>query len=309
MKKIKNILVAVDGNYDKQALIAEVVAVTKDTNAQVTLLGILETPPDGHEKSSASSDLQQWMQEDQQEEIKAISSEFEKKGIQITIKHANGKPYLEIIREALRGNYELVMKPAVSEPALKTLLFGSTDMQLFRLCPCPVWAFKPTDNTELRKIMVAVDLLSGDQEKNALADKVLQWGKHIAGLVGSELHVVHIWNLYGEARLRSRSVVANTVDKLVKEEEQSQLKLLNEALAKNGLDQKDLQIHFHKGEASELIPDIVKIIKTDLLIMGTVGRTGVPGFFIGNTADSVLRQVSCSVLAVKPDGFITPVEL
>ncbi|MDH5473944.1 MAG: universal stress protein [Gammaproteobacteria bacterium] len=43
--------------------------------------------------------------------------------------------------------------------------------------------------------------------------------------------------------------------------------------------------------------------------MGTVGRTGISGFFIGNTADSVLRQVDCSILAIKPEGFVTPVEL
>ena len=68
-------------------------------------------------------------------------------------------------------------------------------------------------------------------------------------------------------------------------------------------------MHFLKGEEKELIPATVRSVQPDLLIMGTVGRTGIPGFFIGNTADSVLRQVSCSVLAIKPDGFISPVKL
>ncbi len=49
--------------------------------------------------------------------------------------------------------------------------------------------------------------------------------------------------------------------------------------------------------------------KADLLVMGTVCRTGVPGFFIGNTAEDVLQQVDCSVLAVKPKGFVTPVKV
>ena len=43
--------------------------------------------------------------------------------------------------------------------------------------------------------------------------------------------------------------------------------------------------------------------------MGTVSRTGVTGFLIGNTAEKVLRQVDCSVLVVKPDKFVTPVKL
>ena len=241
--------------------------------------------------------------------MKAISSELAKRGIQVTIKQSSGKPYLEIIREVLRGGYDLIMKPAESESAVKTILFGSTDMQLFRMCPYSVWAFKPTTNTELRRIMVAVDLLAYDREKSALADKVLQWGKHVAGLAGSELHVVHIWDLYGEITLRGRSVSANTVDKLVENEERKYRQWLNEALARNGLEENEIQIHFYKGEAKKLIPEIASAINTDLLIMGTVGRTGIPGFFIGNTADSVLRQVNCSVLAIKPEGFLTPVKL
>jgi len=43
--------------------------------------------------------------------------------------------------------------------------------------------------------------------------------------------------------------------------------------------------------------------------MGTVARTGVPGFITGNTAESILNQLECSVLAIKPAGFVTPIEL
>ena len=35
----------------------------------------------------------------------------------------------------------------------------------------------------------------------------------------------------------------------------------------------------------------------------------VAGLFIGNTAETVLRHVECSVLTVKPAGFETPVTL
>jgi nucleotide-binding universal stress UspA family protein len=43
--------------------------------------------------------------------------------------------------------------------------------------------------------------------------------------------------------------------------------------------------------------------------MGTVSRTGVAGLLIGNTAEKLLQKVNCSVLAVKPDDFSTPVGL
>jgi len=44
-------------------------------------------------------------------------------------------------------------------------------------------------------------------------------------------------------------------------------------------------------------------------VMGTLHRTGLAGFFIGNTAEKVLSEVNCSVLTVKPAGFVTPVSL
>ena len=50
-------------------------------------------------------------------------------------------------------------------------------------------------------------------------------------------------------------------------------------------------------------------IKADLVVMGTVARTGIPGYIVGNTAEMILSQIACAVLAVKPPGFTSPVTL
>jgi nucleotide-binding universal stress UspA family protein len=42
--------------------------------------------------------------------------------------------------------------------------------------------------------------------------------------------------------------------------------------------------------------------------MGTVGRTGIPGLLIGNTAETVQRSMVSSVIAVKADSFVSPVK-
>lgn len=41
----------------------------------------------------------------------------------------------------------------------------------------------------------------------------------------------------------------------------------------------------------------------------TVARTGVAGIIMGNTAETILNQIDCSILAIKPPGFVTPVKL
>ncbi len=68
-------------------------------------------------------------------------------------------------------------------------------------------------------------------------------------------------------------------------------------------------MHLLKGNAGTLIPELAQEKAIELIVMGTVCRTGVSGMIIGNTAETVLRRVDCSVLAVKPDGFVTPVML
>ena len=69
------------------------------------------------------------------------------------------------------------------------------------------------------------------------------------------------------------------------------------------------QTHLLKGSARKEIPVLAKEIDVDLIVMGTVGRTGIPGFIMGNTAETILHQIDCSVLAIKPPAFITPVTL
>jgi nucleotide-binding universal stress UspA family protein len=64
-----------------------------------------------------------------------------------------------------------------------------------------------------------------------------------------------------------------------------------------------------KGESGHLIPQLAAKLKVGLIVMGTVSRTGVAGLLIGNSAERILRRVDCSVLTVKPDGFVTPVRV
>jgi nucleotide-binding universal stress UspA family protein len=59
----------------------------------------------------------------------------------------------------------------------------------------------------------------------------------------------------------------------------------------------------------DTIPEFVVAHGIDLVVMGTVGRSGISGMLIGNTAERVLRTLPCSVLAVKPEGFVSPVRL
>jgi nucleotide-binding universal stress UspA family protein len=45
----------------------------------------------------------------------------------------------------------------------------------------------------------------------------------------------------------------------------------------------------------------------DLVVMGPSARSGIPGIITGITAEVLLPQLHCSVIAVKPAGFVCPI--
>ena len=45
----------------------------------------------------------------------------------------------------------------------------------------------------------------------------------------------------------------------------------------------------------------------DILVMGSVARSGIAGFLMGNTAENIMRKLDCDLVALKPKGFVSPV--
>lgn len=50
------------------------------------------------------------------------------------------------------------------------------------------------------------------------------------------------------------------------------------------------------------IPEYARRVGADLIVLGTRGRTNLRDVLLGSTAEKVLRESTCSVLAVRPDG-------
>jgi len=154
-----------------------------------------------------------------------------------------------------------------------------------------------------------VDPCSSDPEGTALDVKILDLATSLARLEKSLLHVVHVWRLPAETVHRGgRTRIPKRKLKEMRAEARDQSQEnLDELLAGDTLEGLRHRIHLLEGEPRARIPELAQQERIDLIVMGTVCRTGIPGFLIGNTAESVLQQVNASVLTVKPEGFVTPV--
>ena len=255
--------------------------------------------------------IQDYIADETLSHLEALVKSTAGDAVQVSCKVLYGTPYLEIIREVMRNGHDLVMITTKGQRAIGATLFGNTAMRLMRKCPCPVWVIKSTQLSSYHRILAAVDPAPHDEIRQALNHKIMELATSLARMEESELHIVHTWTVYGELTLKSGrgTVPQRQIEAWVSETRQAHRAWLIAFLQECALENLPYQVYQLKGEAGKLIPELVKQHKTDLIIMGTVCRTGIAGLLIGNTAEKVLRHVDCSILTVKPDGFVSPVSL
>ena len=307
MQRFKNVLWFFDQSKEP---LRRAVALAKHNRAELTVVDVIDELPRNTRmlvKVMPPKDLQELVVNERRKQLEKAIAPFHKQQLRVNSTVLVGTPFQEIIREVIRKKRDLVIMTAEGKADLKQQLFGSTSMHLMRKCPCPVWVMKPTRRKRYARIVAAVDPDSSDEERKLLNIKIMDLATSLAEMEKSELHIVHAWTVFGEELLRKR-IPKHELDEWVGGERNRLEGLIGELLQRYSLQDLGHQIHLVKGRAGTVIPAVAEHVSADLLVMGTVCRTGVSGLFMGNTAEQVLQQVECSVLTVKPDRFVTPVE-
>lgn len=233
-----------------------------------------------------------------------------------------GVPFLEIIREVEKNGHDLVIKAAESNDFIERML-GSEDKHLLRKCPCPVLMLKPGVASEFRHILAAVDISDKypDNEltvRQELNRRTLQLATTLALSEFAQLSVIYAWHTEGESLLDSGfgrisdDEINDHLADVQRRYEDAMDALMHDVfhhLKKEAFDFLKPQRFLVKGNPRREIPNQAELLNSDVVVMGTVARTGIPGFIIGNTAETILDRLDHSVLALKPAGFESPVRL
>jgi len=303
MKRFKKILVVYNHTIGDDDTLSQAAALAKRNKAKVTLIDVLEPPV--HQSGVLA---------EREKHLKRLAASIQKEGVKANTIQLVGVPFLEIIRQVLRGKHDLVMITAEGGGVVREFFFGNTSMRLMRKCPCAVWVVKPRGRNDYARVLAAVDLRQDDKEAKKLNTKIMDLAFSQVKLNNSELHIVHAWEATGHDLETLRSEPAKLGpegdhEEILHRHESMHRKTLERFLGRYDLADIKPYIHLPQGVAGILVPQIADEQQIDLIVMGTVVRTGVPGFFIGNTAERILHLVNCSVMAVKPEGFVTPVTL
>lgn len=324
MRRFKNILFVSNNNSDDVSIDRAVKLALKN-KAKLTLWDAVEKPPTWAGFKEERLDWDKIHRAD----IKARKERLEKAAdphrdhLDIVIKVMEGKKFLETIREVLRNKHDLVMKDASRQTAVARRVFATEDMRLLRKCPCPVLLTQHGFKSDFQNIMATVDFdsrndMDSPTPNNTLNTQIMDMAISLASEEKSNLNVVHVYQAADEGLLSggmmslSKNEVAKYYDDTRKDYESVLAKLLGRAKRRLGdavYDAVNISVKAIKGHPALEIPKQAKKLNADLIVMGTVARTGVAGFIIGNTAETILNDIECSVLALKPEGFVSPVTL
>lgn len=95
-----------------------------------------------------------------------------------------GRAWVEIIRQVLRGNHDLVMVGIRDSSREPSRLFGNTATKLLRRCPVPVWVSRPEPDERPLNILVASDL-------RPVSQTALRLGVSLGRVTHATVHLLH----------------------------------------------------------------------------------------------------------------------
>ena len=198
---------------------------------------------------------------------------------------AHGKPFVEIVRNARHGRAELIVIGRHGKRTFPEMLIGSTaervvrkgDVSVLVVARAPRWAY--------RRPLVAVDM----SDSSRLA---LELALRICDPAVEKIDVVHV------ASLPLGVADGDDIERFRVEEEQRAHADVSEFLGRIEAAVR-WNVVVKTGDPRRVILDEAARCNSDLIALGTTGRTGLAHLLVGSVAEAVLRAASCDVLVAR----------
>ena len=188
---------------------------------------------------------------------------------------------------------DLIIKAANVEEGFGAIVHTPQDWNLLRHSEIPVMLVKPTAWVADPVILAAVDPLNESQE--VLNKKVLEEADHLTKILGGELHVV---TAYPFAEPWMGPVTVALDFEKVKQEVEDAIKLKIKSLTE-GTDVDIKYVIIEEGKPAMVIKQLIESTNAEMLVLGTVARSGVKGFVLGNTAETIIHYTNCDAVVLK----------
>ena len=309
MKELNKLLVVIDPTEDNQKAFARALELAQKHPCEITLFlsiydfsyemtTMLSLDERDAMKQAVVSDRSAWLEEMINE------SQLNQENVGFKVVWHN-RPYESIIREVLSNKYDIVIKATHQHDSLKSVIFTPTDWHLLRKCPVPVLLVKEHAWPEHGQVLAAVSTGTDDEEHKQLNNEIVGTADFMAKLLNSTVHLV---NAYPPTPVN----IAVEIPEFDPNEYNASMCAHHEksmAQLADGSGVRQHNCHVLEGLPEDVIPRLAKELDAELIVIGTVGRQGLSAALIGNTAEHVIDNVECDLLAVKPNNFECPIKI
>ena len=152
-----------------------------------------------------------------------------------------------------------------------------------------------------RSVVACVDF-------SATSRKALEQAVRVAAQDGAALHVLHVFHAPWH-RLHYRAPTPQASPDYQKQYRDGLRRRLEAfcepCLAQMAHLKPQYEVFDYQGHGWG-ITEFIKQVDGALIVLGTRGRTNLRDILLGSTAERVVRDAPCSILAVKPEGFEHP---
>ena len=301
----KQILVAMDYSPDARAALQQAAWLARQSRAGICVahtvadlkriadFALLIDAVDGW----FGGNFQREIREASDDRLRQLIVDLKADDLDVTMETFLGEPFVEITRAVQQQRYDLVLAGTRGLAAWEQFLVGSTAKRLIRKCPSSVWIVKAQHVGPPKAVLAAIDF-------SEVSRRAALEGLWIANHATAEFHVLHVIDSMDIPEdVISKIPAGSSLRKEINAEAKHRLEGFVDSL---NTEPSRVQQHLTWGTPWKEIGRLALHLKIDLLAMGTVGRSGLKGLLLGNTAEKVLGACDCSILTVKPANFISP---
>lgn len=305
METFKSIMVDVDATAAAHPALEQAVELARGSGARLTIVDVITS--DRHEHAGLSSGAEEALVAQRRLSLTRLAQSVG--GVAVEPRLLAGRPATALIQEVIRCGHDVIVRSRAHDIAASgPNPFGAVGLELLRKCPCAVLLVRPGRADAHRLIAGAVDAGATDPAEQALNTKIIELTLQVAGLEGGVPLLLHAWAPRSESTIRSHAS-GDAFQVYLEDMRKRAGEALDRVMASFGDRMSGVQKVLRRGRAEDVIPSFAASEGIDLVVMGTLARSGLANLLIGNLAERVFAKLPCSLLAVKPDGFVSPVRL
>jgi universal stress protein E len=302
------LLVVIDPTAHTQPALARAAVLARRVPAHLTLL-ICDSDPHltktGLIESASFTTARSVMLATHAERLKALAAPLRAEGIKVAVVARWHRPLYEgIILAASESRADVVFKDTHCDSAFKRAIFSSTDWNLIRQCPAPLWLVKPRVPAANPIFVAALDPMHARDKEASLDRRILATGSELCSALHGELHAFHAFDvtpLFAVSGDAMTMPIALPLGELIESARLTHTDVVHRLTDTSALPR--TRVHIREGSPRVALVSVTDQLGADVAVMGAVSRNALERLLIGSTAESVLDRISCDVLVVKATGF------